>query len=110
MKQEVQLEILKKLASCAYCAPNQKPGDVIWVTPPQATELISNGLARYAGASHGVVAGPKETPEAGPSEVKKNRSDYQTDGPLTASPSSSDAGKAILSSASAGALVLPHRT
>lgn len=110
MKTQVQLEILKNLASCAYCQPNQKPGNVVWVTPAQATEMIGNGLARYVGASNAVTVGPSEATEAGPSEIKKNHSDSPKDGPLTDSPSSNGGGKATPSSASAAALVRPHRT
>lgn len=110
VQQHVQLEVLKTITSCAYCPPNQKPGDVIWVTPAQATELIANKLARYVGAGRGVVAGPSETPEAAPSEIKKNHSGAPTDGPSIASPSSNGGGKATRSSVSAGVLVLPHRT
>lgn len=109
MKQEVQLEVMVNLASCIWCAPC-KAGAIIWVSPAAATEMINAKLARYVGAKQAVSVGPSVTPEAGPTEVKKNRSGGPTDGRSTGSPSSTEHGTGPLSSASAGALVPPRRT
>jgi hypothetical protein len=97
--QRIQVEITRRYIGEEG---HMRPGNVQWVTPKRARELITNGVAKI------VAPGPTET-KAEPVEnnVKKSSSVRQG-GRSTRSRSSSARGKATPSSASPAAPALPQ--
>lgn len=122
-----QLRVLRRITSSAHFEPNRRPGDVVWVRDEKAAEaLIREGLCQWVGipdAPPQVVApAPAPAAESAPVVVREGEAVIpvaetdapksvgdRTDGPSTVSPSSNESGLAILSSASAAALVSPER-
>lgn len=98
-----QLVLLKSGVISQYFEPGKLAGDVVWVRSIEAAQhLIENHVAEWPKGA------PREVQEDAAPAERKSFGD-RTAGPLTDSPSSSGPGKAILSSASAGALVSHHR-
>lgn len=112
-----QLVVAQRIDSCAWCEPNQKPGNVIWVRDENAVRhLLENGLCRWPTDEDAKQYGPSQAKPFGPAEVKTAGADSRPKfsgeamaGRTIASPLSSRRGAAALSCASAAALVLPHR-
>jgi hypothetical protein len=109
-----QLIIAVPNASSAWFEGNKQPGDPVWVRNfDHARHLIENGICTWPVDKK--EPGPSEQPSAGPSLTKpaepsaKKSSGERTAGPSTVSPSSSAPGPVRLSSASAAALLPPHR-
>lgn len=104
----IQLIVVNPPTSSIHLQGNLLRGDPVWVRNEAiARELIESGICKLPGT------GPKEAPQAGPSETKergaKKFSGEAMHGRSIASPSSSERGKVRLSSASAAALVSPQR-
>ncbi len=99
----IQLIVAQRLTSSMYFEANRKPGDVVWVnTEAIARDLIESGLCRLP------VAPPE--PPIVPNEAPAPRKSYGEAGHRSiASPSSSERGRARLSSSSAAALLSAHR-
>lgn len=87
----------------------QRIGNVLWVSPARARDLIDQKCAEYAGA-----APTEKKPLPGPSEKKpvepaeKKSSGAETDGQQTDLPGSSEPGSAPLSSVVAADRVSPE--
>lgn len=99
-----QLIVVKPIAVSMWTEPNRQPGDVVWVnTMEAARHLLEAGLVRWPEG---------ETPREVQGEVvpqeRKSFGD-RTGGPSTASLSLSARGPERSLSASAAALVPPHR-
>ena len=104
----IQLIVVRALASSIWTSGNHVPGDVVWVrTEEAARHLIEGGFCKLPTGRDG-QAGAKETKPAEVPETKKSFGEA-TIIPSTASPESSEPGKTKLWYASAEALVSPQR-
>lgn len=99
-----QLIIEKPVMSCIWFDGSKQPGDVVWVrTIEAARHLIEGGMARWPREMASQVQ-----EDVGPSETKKFFGELMG-GPSIGSPLLNPGGSAKLSSASAAALVSPHK-
>ena len=112
---QVQLVVVQDRTTSIWLEGRPKAGDVVWVSEAAARHLLEHGICRMHEPDEAKPAGPAEVEAAGPGESKpagpshRKSAGEAPDGRSTASPSSSEPGREPLSSASAAALVLPHR-